>query len=68
MKRAGICLLLPLTCWLSSLGCKIEHTRTVTEEPGGRTSTEHSVQLKETVSGKEKGVEVYKSRSEKDRP
>lgn len=48
------------------LACKIEHTKTVIKEDNGRTATEHSVKLKETISDEEKGVELYKSRDEDD--
>ncbi|HKQ48682.1 MAG TPA: hypothetical protein VJZ71_11485 [Phycisphaerae bacterium] len=66
MKSAGIRLLLVLFAGLLLGACKIEHTKTVSDEPGGRTSTEHSVKLKETISDEEKGVELYKSRNEDD--
>ena len=65
MKNKGLMLLL-LGAMFQGLACKIEHTKTVSDEPGGRTSTEHSVKLKETISDEEKGVELYKSRDEHD--
>lgn len=65
MKNKGLMLLL-LVALIQGLACKIEHTKTVSEEPGGRTATEHSVKLKETISDEEKGVELYKSRDEED--
>ena len=68
MKPSGIRLVLILFAGLVLGACKIEHTKTVSDEPGGRTSTEHSVKLKETISDEEKGVELYKSRDEEERP
>lgn len=65
MKNKGVMLLL-LGAMIQGLACKIEHTKTVSDEPGGRSSTEHSVKLKETISDEEKGVELYKSRDEDD--
>ena len=67
MKNKGLMLLL-LGAMFQGVACKIEHTKTVSDQPGGGKSTEHSVKLKETISDKEKGVELYKSRDEEERP
>ena len=64
MKNRGLTLLMVLVL-IQGLACKIEHTKTV-EDNGS--ATEHSVKLKETISDEEKGVELYKSRSEDDPP
>jgi len=65
MKKLSLTVLI-FTIAMFSIACKIENTKTVTDEPGQGRVVEHSVKLKETVTDHEHGPEIYHSEKRED--